>query len=322
MAPDEQLCARLRTALSAELKGAGLTLSDDMVEEKNMFGGLCIMLCGSMCCGVHGSKEGGNFMVHIGKQQHTAELLRLQHVKEWGFCKPGRSKPGFVTVLSTASDAQLRDVLRMAVRYASPPGSAEAHARGGAEPVQSRAKRKAATDAPLAQKRVAAGDAPGVPVGAAAASGSMAAATAATDASGATSAVAANARHVSHHTVDADCSVASLAHVYVDEVVGDAWHALMTRLETGAGLLKAYTLQLLETSGTRGPEYYCFKKWGRVGGHMTHRLNGPVSKAEARRDFESKFLYLTKHRWADRADYASCATADVEPGKGPFEWIV
>jgi TfoX/Sxy family transcriptional regulator of competence genes len=91
MAYDEQLAVRVRSAL-ADTAG---------VAERRMFGGLCYLLRGNMCCGVVDDR----LMVRVGPKAY-ASLLALPHVREMDFT--GRPLTGMVYVgadgLRTARD--------------------------------------------------------------------------------------------------------------------------------------------------------------------------------------------------------------------------
>ena len=82
MAYDEALVDRLRAAL---LRRKGVT-------ERKMFGGVCFMVNGHMCCGVAGKK----LMVRVGPE-HYAAALRKPHAKPMDLT--GRPLNGFVFVL-------------------------------------------------------------------------------------------------------------------------------------------------------------------------------------------------------------------------------
>ena len=62
VAYDEALAGRVRALLAAESN----------VTERKMFGGLCLMIGGNMCCGVQEDK----LMVRVGPERHEAALGR------------------------------------------------------------------------------------------------------------------------------------------------------------------------------------------------------------------------------------------------------
>lgn len=62
MSYDETLAARLRTLLATH----------ESVVEKKMFGGLCFMVSGAMCCGVLGV----DLIVRVGVEQYGEALAR------------------------------------------------------------------------------------------------------------------------------------------------------------------------------------------------------------------------------------------------------
>jgi TfoX/Sxy family transcriptional regulator of competence genes len=81
MAYDETLAARVRTELSDQ---SGLTA-------KRMFGGLCFLLHGNMCCGI----VGNTLMVRVGPDAYEAALAK-PHAREMDFT--GRPLRGIVYV--------------------------------------------------------------------------------------------------------------------------------------------------------------------------------------------------------------------------------
>lgn len=81
MAFDERLAVRVRAALQ-DVRG---------IEEKKMFGGLCFLLRGHMCCGI----VGGELMVRVGPEAYPA-CLREPHARAMDFT--GRPMKGLVTV--------------------------------------------------------------------------------------------------------------------------------------------------------------------------------------------------------------------------------
>ena len=72
MAFDEKLAGRIRDVLSSRRD----------VEEKRMFGGLCFMVAGHMCCGLTST----DFMVRVGKEKF-AEAIKLSHARPMDFTK-------------------------------------------------------------------------------------------------------------------------------------------------------------------------------------------------------------------------------------------
>jgi hypothetical protein len=81
MAFDEELADRIREALAGT---PGLT-------EKTMFGGLCFLVGGHMCCGI----EGDTLMVRVGPDAYEDALAR-PHAREMDFT--GRPLRGMVYV--------------------------------------------------------------------------------------------------------------------------------------------------------------------------------------------------------------------------------
>jgi TfoX/Sxy family transcriptional regulator of competence genes len=81
MSYDEKLAMRVRRALAER---------DDVVEKK-MFGGLCFMVGGAMCCGLTKS----DFMVRVGPAQFD-DALAQPHARPMDFT--GRPSKGMVYV--------------------------------------------------------------------------------------------------------------------------------------------------------------------------------------------------------------------------------
>lgn len=81
MSYDEALAERVRDVLS--------TRRD--VEERKMFGGLCFMVNGGMCCGLTST----SFMVRVGPEQF-ADALAQPHARPMDFT--GRPSKGMVYV--------------------------------------------------------------------------------------------------------------------------------------------------------------------------------------------------------------------------------
>lgn len=89
-------------------------LSDSTLEEKRMFGGVCLLLNGNMLC--HVSKKG--LMVRVGKDQEAA-ALKLKHFAPCDGA--GHAMPGFVIIepQGLSNDTALRAGLDMALCYVS-----------------------------------------------------------------------------------------------------------------------------------------------------------------------------------------------------------
>ena len=104
MAYDEKLVGRIAVLLAAR-RG---------VEQKRMFGGVCFMVNGHMCCGVSGNK----LMVRVGPE-HYAAALRKPHAKPMDFT--GRPLNGFVFVLpdGTRTRHALHTWLTAGLRFAA-----------------------------------------------------------------------------------------------------------------------------------------------------------------------------------------------------------
>ena len=103
MAFDESLAARARAFLAAE---AGFA-------EKRMFGGICFLLDGNMCCGV----AGADLMVRVGPDGDAA-AIKQPHVRR--FDLSGRPMAGWILVApgGTASAAGLKGWIARGVTFA------------------------------------------------------------------------------------------------------------------------------------------------------------------------------------------------------------
>ena len=103
MAYDEGLAQRVREALAHR---------PDLSERK-MFGGLCFMLGGNMCCGIVGEE----LMLRVGPDAYE-ETLSRPHAREMDFT--GRAMRGMVYVGTDglADDDQLSGWIAPAVDFA------------------------------------------------------------------------------------------------------------------------------------------------------------------------------------------------------------
>lgn len=99
---DEGLAQRIRELLQRR---------DDVVEKK-MFGGLCFMVSGNMCCGV----ESDRLMMRVGPDNYET-CLQKPHVREMDFT--GKALKGFVYVdePGVTSDADLEEWLLTALEF-------------------------------------------------------------------------------------------------------------------------------------------------------------------------------------------------------------
>ena len=79
MAYDEMLAQRVRDCFE----------DPDVVTERRMFGGLCFLVSGNMCCGIVGHE----LMVRVGPEGYAAALKR-PHAREMDFT--GRPLKGMV----------------------------------------------------------------------------------------------------------------------------------------------------------------------------------------------------------------------------------
>ena len=103
MAYDEDLARRLRAEF-ARLPGSS---------ERKMFGGLCLMVDGKMCCGI----VGDDLMVRVGAEA-MAGALAEPHVRPMDFT--GRPLKGFVYVSPAGyAGPALGRWVRRAVAYAA-----------------------------------------------------------------------------------------------------------------------------------------------------------------------------------------------------------
>ena len=103
MAYDETLASRVREILSSV---AGFS-------EKKMFGGLCFLIHGNMCCGVL-----KNELVLRLDPELARETLSGPHTRPMDFT--GRPMKGFVFIEGPGlrTDRQLRDLVSMALSFA------------------------------------------------------------------------------------------------------------------------------------------------------------------------------------------------------------
>jgi hypothetical protein len=103
LAFDEGLAERVREALRDE----------ELLTEKKMFGGLCFLLGGNMCCGIVGEE----LMLRVGPDAYEETLAR-DHAREMDFT--GRALRGMVYVHTEglAEDAQLAEWVGTAVNFA------------------------------------------------------------------------------------------------------------------------------------------------------------------------------------------------------------
>ena len=103
MAYDESLADRVRGILAPV---AGFS-------EKKMFGGLCFLVHGNMCCGVLKDE-----LVLRLEPSRAQELLKRQHARPMDFT--GRPMKGFLFVEAAGlcTDRQLRDWLSIALAFA------------------------------------------------------------------------------------------------------------------------------------------------------------------------------------------------------------
>ena len=98
MALDADLALRVREGL--------LTVSGALPDEKRMFGGLCFMIAGNMCCGILGDR----LMARVGPDAYST-LLAKPGAGEMDFT--GRPMKGMLMIDAdtVADDAALQDWL-------------------------------------------------------------------------------------------------------------------------------------------------------------------------------------------------------------------
>jgi TfoX/Sxy family transcriptional regulator of competence genes len=114
MSYDENLATRIRQLLADR---------DDVVEKK-MFGGLCFMVGGAMCCGLTKS----DFMVRVGAD-HYEEALAQPHARPMDFT--GRPLKGMVYVAPEGlrTKAALTRWVRRGIEFVSVRSPAQSETR-------------------------------------------------------------------------------------------------------------------------------------------------------------------------------------------------
>ena len=114
MSYDETLANRIRRALERR---------DDVVEKK-MFGGLCFMVAGAMCCGL----TKADLMVRVGPAQHD-DALAQPHARPMDFT--GRPMRGMVFVApeGVRTDAALERWVARALAFVDERHAHEARGR-------------------------------------------------------------------------------------------------------------------------------------------------------------------------------------------------
>lgn len=102
MAFDEKLADRIRRRLKTK-RG---------IVEKKMFGGLCFMVNGNMCCGV----ESDDLVVRVGPKQYENALKR-KHARPMDFT--GKPLRGFIYVSKDGykNDAALQDWIELGLNF-------------------------------------------------------------------------------------------------------------------------------------------------------------------------------------------------------------
>ena len=103
MAYSEDLAQRVRVTLQDEL---GVT-------ERKMFGGLCFMVRGNMCCGIVGDE----LMLRVGPDQYAAALTK-PNARKMDFT--GRPMKGmlYIDAAGIATDEALTDWVQWGINFA------------------------------------------------------------------------------------------------------------------------------------------------------------------------------------------------------------
>ena len=121
MAYEEGLLERLREILHVVPSSGGSAYeaippkggtTDPIITEKKMFGGLCILVNGNMCCGIIEEM----LMARVGPDQHF-QCLELPHAREMDFT--GKPLKGMVYVdpRGIAEDEDLREWVRSCMDF-------------------------------------------------------------------------------------------------------------------------------------------------------------------------------------------------------------
>lgn len=129
MAYDEKLAGRVRRLLSRK----------PAFSERKMFGGLCFLLRGRMCCGVHGAE----LIVRVTPADQPAALAK-PHVR--AFDLTGRPMKGFVIVRPRgfATNSALRGWIAYGMRVTDTLPAKAAKARAGGKLNRGGGRRRAA----------------------------------------------------------------------------------------------------------------------------------------------------------------------------------
>ncbi len=104
MSFDEQLAARIRKALGKRVD----------VVEKRMFGGLCFMVDGALCCGVMGSE----LLVRVGPAQLQGALAQ-PHARPMDFTGRPSKNAVYVAPGGLRTDAALARWLKRGLAFVS-----------------------------------------------------------------------------------------------------------------------------------------------------------------------------------------------------------
>lgn len=102
MAYDEGLAQRIRERLKRRPE----------LDEKNMFGGLCFMVAGHMCCGI----VGDTLMARVGPANY-ADCLNSRHAREMDFTGKAMKGMVYVSPAGLAEDDDLFAWLNMCCEY-------------------------------------------------------------------------------------------------------------------------------------------------------------------------------------------------------------
>uniref|UniRef100_A0A914YF33 Poly [ADP-ribose] polymerase n=1 Tax=Panagrolaimus superbus TaxID=310955 RepID=A0A914YF33_9BILA len=102
-------------------------------------------------------------------------------------------------------------------------------------------------------------------------------------------------------TVDGNCEVAKIAHVFIDNY-GTAFQAFLNSADVAQNRNSFYKLQLLKHD--KKEIYYLYRSWGRIGtkgGNKTQFFGEKFDNAK--KEFETLFLEKSKNEWQNRRNF-------------------
>lgn len=102
MAFDEGLAERVRSIFDSEVK----------VVEKKMFGGLCFMVNGHMCCGL--TKD--DLMIRVGKPNYE-KCLKQKHARPMDFTGKPMTGMIYVSQSGLSGDKALKDWVQVGLDF-------------------------------------------------------------------------------------------------------------------------------------------------------------------------------------------------------------